>query len=157
MKIEKQRRQMMPSAREMVLTSAETRSVSRKRTIMTVEMRRRSGSSFATVSFLTRIGRMTAAMPIRRRMLMILLPMTFPRSMSVVPLIKDEIETASSGAPVPKAMMVRPISILLTLKCEAVEDAPSMSQSAPLIRIIKPTTSKTICKTISIINIIAGF
>lgn len=117
---------MRPSARVIVLASAFMRMVSRKRTMRAVEMRRRSGSSFLMVSFLMRIGRMRAAMPIKRRMFRMLLPMTLPRSMSVVPLIREEMETASSGAPVPKAIMVRPISILLTLKWEAVEEAASM-------------------------------
>ena len=91
-----------------------------------------------------------AAIPIRRRMLIILLPMTLPRSISVVPEARDEIETASSGAPVPKATIVRPISCLLTLKCEATEEAPETSQSAPLIKRRKPIISKMICKIISI-------
>jgi len=55
-----------------------------------------------------------------------LLPMTLPRSISVVPFMSEEIETANSGAPVPKAMMVRPMSILLTLKWDATEEAASM-------------------------------
>lgn len=148
---------MRPSARVIVLASAFMRIVSRKRTIRAVEMRRRSGSSFDTVSFLMRIGRISAAMPIRSRILTILLPMTLPRSMSVVPLTRDEIETASSGAPVPKATIVRPMSILLTLKWEATEEEASISQSAPLMRIIKPARSNEICKTMSIDVIIVRF
>ena len=140
----------MPSAREIVLASAFIRIVSRNRTIRMVEIRRSKGSSLLTVPFLMRMGRMRAPIPTRRRILVILLPMTLPRSMSVVPLISEEIETASSGAPVPKAMMVRPIKSLLTLKCEAVELAPSISQSAPLMRIINPITRSKICRAISI-------
>ena len=97
---------------------------------------------------------MTAAMPIKRRTLMMLLPMTLPMRMSVLPLMSDEKETASSGAPVPKATMVRPTRSLLTLKLEATEDAPSTSQSAPLIRRTKPTTRSRICNTISIMVMI---
>ena len=140
---------MMPSAREMVLASELIRKTSRKRTTRTVEMRRRRGSSLLTVPFLILIGRMRAPIPMRRRMFRILLPMTLPRSISVVPLISEEMETASSGAPVPKATIVRPIRSLLTLKCEAVEDAPSINQSAPLIRMMKPTTRSKICSAIS--------
>lgn len=140
---------MMPSAREMVLTSALVRFVSRKSTTRTVEMSKRSGSSLLTVPFLIRIGRMRAPMPMRRRMFKMLLPMTLPRSMSVVPLMSEEMETASSGAPVPKATIVRPIRSLLTLKCEAVELAPSINQSAPLIKIMKPITRSKICNTVS--------
>ena len=135
---------MIPSAREIVLTSASIRKISRKSTTRTVEISRSSGSSLATVVRLTVMGRMSAAMPISSRMFMILLPMTLPRSISVVPFNSEEIETANSGAPVPKAMIVRPIRSLLTLKCEAVETAPSISQSAPLMRTIKPAISKMI-------------
>lgn len=80
---------------------------------------------------------------------MMLLPMTLPRRMSVLPLISDEKETASSGAPVPKATIVRPMRSLLTLKLEATDEAPSTSQSAPLIRKTKPMTSSKICRMIS--------
>ena len=93
---------------------------------------------------------MTAAIPIRRRTLITLLPITLPSRMSVLPLISDEKETASSGAPVPKATIVRPIRSLLTLKLEAIDDAPSTSQSAPLIRKTKPTASRMTCNNISI-------
>lgn len=107
---------MMPSAREMVLASAFMRNTSRKSTTKMVEISRSKGSSFATVSFLMRMGRMSAARPMRRRIFKMLLPITLPSNMSVVPLMSEETETASSGAPVPKAMMVRPIRSLLTLK-----------------------------------------
>ena len=79
-----------------------------------------------------------------------LLPITLPTKMSVLPLMRDEKETASSGAPVPKATMVRPINSLLTLKLEATEDAPSTNQSAPLISKMKPIMSNATCKIISI-------
>ncbi len=62
----------------------------------------------------------------------------------------DEIDTANSGAPVPNATMVRPISCLLTLKFDATEDAPSTSQSAPLISITNPNISSSICPNASI-------
>ncbi len=150
MKTVKLSKQIMPSAREIVLASEPTKKVSRKRTIIIVEIKSRSGSSLVTVSLLMRIGCIRAAIPMSSKIFKMLLPMTLPRSISVVPLIRDEIETASSGAPVPKATMVSPIRSLLTLKCEAVEEAPSISQSAPLIRIAKPIISNTICKNISI-------
>ena len=46
--------------------------------------------------------------------------------------------TASSGALVPKATMVNPISIFDILKFPATADAPSTKISAPLIRMINP-------------------
>lgn len=148
---------MSPSARVIVLASAFMRTVSIKRTMSAVEMRRRSGSSFEMVSFLMRIGRMRAAIPMSSRILTMLLPMTLPRSISVVPFTREEMETASSGAPVPKATIVRPTSILLTLKWEATEEEASISQSAPLMRMMKPTRSNEICKTMSIDVIIVRF
>ena len=102
-----------------------------------------------TVSFLTLMGRMTAAIPMRSNTLIMLLPITLPTRISVLPLMSEEKETASSGAPVPKATMVRPMRSLLTLKLEATEDAPSTSQSAPLISKVKPIISNAICKIIS--------
>ena len=139
----------MASLREKTFAMASVREVSKTRTMRAVEMRRSRGSSFETVSFLTRMGWMRAATPISRRTLMMLLPMTLPRRMSVLPFTSEEKETASSGAPVPKATMVSPIRSLLTLKFEATEEAPSTSQSAPLIRKTKPTTSSRICRMIS--------
>ena len=79
-----------------------------------------------------------------------LLPITLPRSMSVLPFMSEVIDTASSGAPVPKATMVRPTNCFDTLKCEATDEAPDTSQSAPLIRKTKPITSINICSIISI-------
>ena len=123
--------------------------MSRTRTIRAVEIKSKSGSSFETVSFLTFIGRITAAIPTRSRTLMILLPMTLPSKMSVLLLKIEEKETASSGTLVPKATIVRPIKSLLTLKCEATEEAPSIRKSAPLIKQTKPTMRSMICIVIS--------
>ncbi len=132
------------------MTIDSVREVSRIRTIKAVEIRRRRGSSLETVSFLTRIGLIRAAIPIRRRTFTILLPITLPSKISVLPEIKEENETASSGAPVPKATIVSPIKSLEILKLEATEEAPSTSQSAPLIRKINPIMRIRICKMISI-------
>ena len=144
----------MASAREKVLITASARLTSRSSTIRAVEIRSRSGSSFETVSFLTLMGRMTAAMPIKSRTLMILLPMTLPIRISVLPLIKDEKDTANSGAPVPKATIVRPMRSLLTLKLEATDEAPSTSQSAPLISKMKPIIRIKTCNIISMMLMI---
>ena len=127
--------------------------VPRKSTTKVAVMRRSSGSSFDMVSFLILIGRMTAPMPIRRRMFKMLLPMTLPRSTSEVLLRSEANETASSGALVPKATMVSPMRSLETLKCEAAEDAPSIIQSAPLIKMTKPTMRSIICRKMSIMFI----
>ena len=135
----------------MRLVSASARDISSSNTINTAEIRIRSGSSFLTVVFfLTRIGWIMAAMPTSNNILIILLPMTLPISISVLPEIKELMDTASSGALVPKARIVRPIRSFETLKWEAVLDAPSISKSAPLMSKTKPTISSNICSTISI-------
>jgi len=144
----------MASLREKMLEVALVRPISNMRTMSAVEMSKSSGNSFETVSFLTRMGWMMAAIPMRSRTLMMLLPITLPSRMSVLPLTSELKETASSGAPVPKATIVRPMRSLLTLKFDATEDAPDTSQSAPLMRKIKPTTSNKICKIISIMYMV---
>ena len=73
----------------------------------------------------------------------ILLPITFPKTISPLPDINDFILTANSGALVPKATIVSPINILDTLKLPATALAPSTKISAPLIKIIKPTIKNT--------------
>lgn len=131
------------------LAVAPVRPASRKRKIKAVEIRSKRGSSFEIVFLLILMGLIRAATPIKRRMFRILLPITLPRSISVLPLISEEIETASSGAPVPKATIVRPISCFETLKFEAAEEAPDTSQFAPLIKRVKPTIRRRICRIFS--------
>ena len=147
----------MASAREKVFIMAPPRLTSRIRTMRAVEINSNNGNSFETVSFLTLKGLITAAMPTKRRTLMMLLPMTLPIRMSVLPLMRELKETASSGAPVPKATIVRPMRSFDTLKLDATEEAPSTSQSAPLINRIKPTMSNNICSTISIMVMIITY
>ena len=134
-----------------MLVVAAAKPTSRIKTIRAVEMSRSNGNSLDTVSFLTRMGLMIAAIPISSKTLMILLPITLPTRMSVLPDKSDEKETASSGAPVPKATMVRPIRSLETLKLDATDEEPETNQSAPLIRKIKPKISSNICNIIVII------
>lgn len=122
--------------------------VSRKRKTKPTVVRRSRGSSFEIVFRLILMGLINAATPIKSKMLMILLPMTLPSSMSVLPSIMEVMETASSGAPVPKATMVRPINCLDILKLEATLEAPSTSQSAPLIKITKPPMRSKTCNNI---------
>ena len=140
---------MMASLREKTLLTAFVRLASRKSTMRAVEISRRRGSSLETVAFLTLMGWMTAATPINSRTLMMLLPMTLPRRMSVLPLMSEEKDTASSGAPVPKATMVSPMRSLLTLKLAATDEAPSTSQSAPLISKTNPTIRRVSCSIMS--------
>ena len=126
------------------------REISRNNTTSAVEIRSKMGNSFLTVSLLTLIGQMSAATPIRSRTFIMLLPMTLPRSISVEPEASELIDTASSGALVPKATTVRPIRVFETLKFVAIDEAPDTSQLAPLIKSANPTISNKICKNMSI-------
>ena len=76
-------------------------------------------------------------------------PITLPSTISVEPSDKALIEIANSGADVPKATIVKPISAFGTLQFAAVDDAPSTNQSAPLINNTNPTIKIRTCKTIS--------
>ena len=144
----------MASAREKVLIVASERNRSSINTTRATEISSKSGNSLDTVSRLILIGRMIAAIPINNNILIILLPMTLPTRISVLPLMMDENDTANSGAPVPKATIVSPMRSLLTLKLDAADDAPSTNQSAPLIKMIKPIISNAICNIISIVIMI---
>ena len=135
---------MSPSLLVIQFSLAPEMVVSRNRKTRPTVVSNNNGNSLEIVFRLILIGLIRAAMPIKSKILMMLLPMTLPRSMSVLPLIMEVIETASSGAPVPKATMVRPTSCLLTLKLEATLLAPSTSQSAPLIKITNPPTRSKI-------------
>lgn len=141
---------MIASLREKTLAAAAVRLMSKNKTMSAVEISRSKGNSLETVSFLTRMGRMAAATPMSSKTLIMLLPMTLPSRMSVLPFKSDEKETASSGAPVPKATMVRPMRSLETLKLAATDEAPLTNQSAPLIKTTKPMMSAKICNAISI-------
>ena len=144
----------MASLREMALVVSFVREISKNRTTKAVEINNKMGISFLTVSFLTLIGQMRAPIPISRRTFKMLLPMTLPSSISVVPLIRELIEMASSGALVPKATMVRPIKSLETLKLVAMEEEPETNQSAPRIKKTKPRMRRMICNIISMFILI---
>ncbi len=64
--------------------------------------------------------------------------------------MSEEKDTANSGAPVPKATMVRPIRSFETLKFDATEDVPSTSQPAPLMSKTNPMINSVTCRIISI-------
>ena len=151
--MQKKSKQMIASPRVISFIVPLASEVSKNNTTRAVEMSKRIGISFLTVSLLTLIGQMRAATPTSNRILMILLPMTLPSSISVDPEASELMETASSGALVPKATTVRPMRTLLILKLVAIEDAPDTNQSAPLMRTTNPIISNAICKIISIFDI----
>ena len=97
------------------------------------------GNSFLTVLFLTVKEWIRAHAPNIKKVFNIFEPITLPNIISPLLLINDWILTANSGALVPNATIVNPISIGLNLKFLAKDEAPSTKISAPYIRIINPT------------------
>ena len=69
------------------------------------------GMSLSTVLRAIIIGATIAATPTMSSVLKILLPTTLPTARSGVPLMAETIETKSSGADVPMATIVSPITI----------------------------------------------
>ena len=108
------------------------------------------GNSFFTVLFFTVRECTMAEQPNINKIFKILLPMTFPKTMSPLPAKIDFTLTANSGILVPKATMVKPINILDTLKFSAIPLAPSTNTSAPFIRITNPNNNKIVLINVSI-------
>jgi hypothetical protein len=95
-------------------------------------------------------GAIIAEIPSITSIFTILLPTTFPIVSSELPLIEAKTFTISSGAEVPKATIVSPITICEILNVSASEDAPSTRKSAPLINKKNPKTKSTISNVIGI-------
>jgi hypothetical protein len=73
----------------------------------------------------------TAVKPSTRAMLQILLPMTLPKAIMLLPLTAETRLTTSSGADVPNATTVNPITIGVSPMLPASADDPRTSQPAP--------------------------
>ena len=69
-------------------------------------------------------------------------PTTLPTAISLAPWMAAVTLTASSGAEVPKATMVRPTSSGDTPRRRASADAPATNLSAPHTSSAKPTMSR---------------
>jgi len=77
------------------------------------------------------IGLNTADNPSTRAMLQILLPTTFPTAIMLLPCIEEIRLTTSSGADVPKATTVKPMTIGVIPRLRARLEDPLTSHSAP--------------------------
>ena len=97
----------------------------------TTHERMASGISFVNVPLVIVIGATTAVTPTIIKILKMLLPTTFPIESSALPLIADTILTVNSGAEVPKATIVRPITNDDMLNLLANAAAPSVKKLAP--------------------------
>ena len=95
------------------------------------------------VVFWTLIGIIIADKPTATSKLKIFEPIIFPIAISLDPFNAALILTAASGALVPNATIVSPISKVGIFAIFAIDEAPSTKKSAPLISIINPITSNT--------------
>ena len=102
------------------------------------------GISIILVDFCTANGTMTDAIPRISRIFIILLPTTFPTVIPSFPFRAEVILTAASGALVPMATIVRPITSCGMPSRKASAEDPSTNQSAPLVNITKPTINNAI-------------
>src|SRR3989338_10741163 len=107
----------------------------------TREERNINGTSFQTVECSSLTPFIHATMPRMSRMLAMLEPTTLPTAMSVTPLIADVILTESSGADVPNATIVRPMTSEDTPRRFAKDDAPSTSKFADFTKAKRETTT----------------
>lgn len=90
------------------------------------------------------IGAKSAVHPTIINVLNMLLPTTLPMAISALPFRADATLTVSSGAEVPKATIVSPITIEGMRKRLATEAAPSVSPLAPSKMRINPPISNSI-------------
>ena len=90
------------------------------------------------------IGANNAVQPTIINVLKMLLPTTLPMAISALPLRAEDTLTVSSGAEVPNATMVRPITMGGMWKRLATEAAPSVNPLAPRRMRINPPMSSNI-------------
>ena len=110
----------------------------------TIEASTQRGISLLNVPFVTLIGTIAAVQPTIIKALNILLPTTLPIAISELPFKADTTLTVNSGAEVPNATIVSPITKLEILKRLATEAAPSVKALTPTKISSKPPISNTI-------------
>ena len=129
---------MAPSTREMVPSQPRTRRMA----VMAIM----KGVSTRMVDFATAMGTMTDAAPRMIRIFRMLEPTMLPMVMSALPFRAALMDTAASGALVPMATMVRPMTSWGMRSLAAMPDAPSTNQSAPFTSRPKPRASRSSCR-----------
>ena len=113
-------------------------------TVATIE----TGKSLFNIPLSTGTGHIIEQKPNTQRRLKILEPTTLLIAISLEPWRAAVTLTATSGALVPSATIVKPIIKLGTLKFLARAELPSTKKSAPLIKAIKPMININIHKNI---------
>lgn len=105
---------------------------------------REIGISLHAVDDWTLIGNRSPDNPRIINKLKLLLPIIFPRTMSENPCTEAIVLTTNSGAEVPNATIVKPMTRSDTLYFLAKAEAPLTSQFAPRIKEINPATTNKI-------------
>ena len=95
-----------------ILASSSFRNMSLAQISKAMEERMHKGISFCSVFRVTAMGANSAVQPTIISVLKILLPTTLPMAMSALPFSAEDTLTVNSGAEVPKATIVSPITIL---------------------------------------------
>lgn len=84
-----------------------------------------------------------AVIPKITKIFIMLLPTTLPNVIADLPFNADIMFTTSSGAEVPKATIVSPITIFGILNLLAITEAPSTREFAPKTKKMTPTSKIT--------------
>ena len=143
-KIAKKQSNNSPSTLFRIFSGALSRKTSLAQTNRTTEDRMQSGISFLSVFRVMTIGANKAVQPTIISVLNILLPTTLPMAMSALPLRAEDTLTVSSGAEVPNATIVSPITMEGIRRRLATEAAPSVSPLAPRRMRINPPIRNSI-------------
>ena len=142
----------MPSALEREFVSGckplvvELRKVSKNKTDKPIVIKIKIGISFFITTFSILNGTIKTAKPKITNIFEMLLPITFPNSISAFPAKCELKEIANSGADVPNATIVKPITAVGIFKFLAKDAEPSTKKSAHLISNTNPTTDKIMFK-----------
>ena len=134
----------MPSIRDNLASNKPTESKLGKNVPLHVNKNKKTaakthnGTSILILFLEHATGYINAVIPMIANELNMLLPTTFPMAMSAFPSMEDITLTTNSGALVPNATIVKPITREDMLKRRAILEAPSVSQSAPFTINIKP-------------------
>ena len=137
-KMAKKQSNNRPSTLFRMFSDALSRKTSLAQTSKMIEESMQSGISFLSVLRVMTIGANRAVQPTIINVLKILLPTTLPIAMSALPLRAEETLTVSSGAEVPNATIVSPITIGGIRKRLATEAEPSVNPLAPRRMRISP-------------------
>ena len=138
MKMAKKQSNNKPSILFRMFSDALSRNTSLAQTSRTTEESMQSGISFLSVFRVMTIGANRAVQPTIINVLKILLPTTLPMAISALPLRAEDTLTVSSGAEVPNATVVSPMTIGGIRKRLATEAEPSVSPLAPKRMRINP-------------------